>query len=52
MAQKRREWQQKSVARGCLVVGGWWLHMEECMFEVARFVEADEALGVGFDLVF
>jgi hypothetical protein len=29
-----------------------WLHVEPYMFDVARLVEADEALGEGFDLVF
>jgi hypothetical protein len=28
------------------------LHVEEHMFEAARFVEAHQALSVGFNLVF
>jgi hypothetical protein len=31
---------------------GRWLHVEKHMFDVARFIEADQALGEGFDLVF
>src|SRR5271170_357072 len=34
-----------------LVLGCWW-HVETYIFDMARFVEADQALGVGFDLVF
>lgn len=30
---------------------GGGLHVKEHMFDVARFIEADQALGEGFDLV-
>jgi hypothetical protein len=35
-----------------LLVAGGWLHVEAHMFDVARLVEAHQALGEGFDLVF
>src|ERR1700733_7402718 len=41
-----------------LVIGGWllviggWGHVEEYMFDVARFVEAHQALGEAFDIAF
>jgi hypothetical protein len=34
-----------------LVVGGWW-QVEAHVFDVARFVQAHQALREGFDMVF